>query len=247
MTRIKQDIPAGRIQPSRFDTVLPPDVRQELGSRIPGRPKPARQGDVPPKEAFGWLPLAAALFACFAAGFALRPQTDGRTPIKATTAFPAPSQALEPAPGQASLQPAPASSPQTVAQPLIAPQAPALALGPAREQNRIESPPAPEPMPTPDFSWHSTYVDLAPRAALVKLPPPRAQLVAIPLRIGATYTLHMPYNLEVLATFKGFLPAENYLPLQGNEVGDMFVVGPNKIPWLWILAPGADHLDWIDP
>jgi hypothetical protein len=59
--------------------------------------------------------------------------------------------------------------------------------------------------------------------------------------------LHMPYNLEVLATFKGYLPAEQFLPLDGNQIGDMFVVGPAKTPWTWILAPGASRFDWIDP
>jgi hypothetical protein len=57
----------------------------------------------------------------------------------------------------------------------------------------------------------------------------------------------MPYNIEVLATFKGYLPSENALPLSGNQIGDMFVVGPAHTPWTWIIAPGADHPDWIDP
>jgi hypothetical protein len=128
---------------------------------------------------------------------------------------------------------------------------PSLSLGTSRSENHNDSPatpPAPVPQNTPDFSWHTVQVEIPPRATLIKLPPPRAELVAIPLRIGNQYTLHMPYqNLEVLATFKGFLPSESRLPMDGNQLGDMFVVGPNRIPWTWILAPGASELAWIDP
>jgi hypothetical protein len=56
----------------------------------------------------------------------------------------------------------------------------------------------------------------------------------------------MPYqNLEALATFKGYLPAENLLPTTNNQIGDMFLVG--STPWIFLLAPGAAKADWIDP
>jgi hypothetical protein len=56
----------------------------------------------------------------------------------------------------------------------------------------------------------------------------------------------MPYlNLEAVATFRGRLPAENFLPQSGNEIGDMWMV--NQTPWIWLRAPGAAKADWIDP
>jgi len=55
----------------------------------------------------------------------------------------------------------------------------------------------------------------------------------------------MPYNLEVLATYKGRLTCEEMLPSSGNQLGDMWVVGDT--PWVWIWAPGAARVDWIDP
>jgi hypothetical protein len=54
----------------------------------------------------------------------------------------------------------------------------------------------------------------------------------------------MPYNLEVLATFKGRLAAENMLPANA-DIGDMFIV--NQTPWIWIQVPGTTQADWIDP
>jgi hypothetical protein len=81
---------------------------------------------------------------------------------------------------------------------------------------------------------------------LIKLPPPRAQLVRLPeWRIGEQRPVMMPYNLEVLATYRGRLGSENMLPSSGNMLGDMWVVGDT--PWLWVTAPGATRADWIDP
>jgi hypothetical protein len=54
MTRTQQDIPAGRIQPTQFDSVLPQDARAELQTpkrpRILGQPKPTPTGKVPPSR-----------------------------------------------------------------------------------------------------------------------------------------------------------------------------------------------------
>ena len=86
----------------------------------------------------------------------------------------------------------------------------------------------------------------APRATLVKLPPPKAQLVRLPeWRVGETRPVMMPYNFEVLATYKGRLGSESMLPSSGNALGDTWIVG--ETPWVWIWAPGAAQADWIDP
>jgi hypothetical protein len=55
----------------------------------------------------------------------------------------------------------------------------------------------------------------------------------------------MPYGLEVLATYRGELPAIDDLPSHPNRIGDMCLV--HGVPWVWIFAPGATHADWIDP
>ena len=92
------------------------------------------------------------------------------------------------------------------------------------------------------------YAKAAPRATLVKLPEyaPRAQLLRLPeWRIGEARPVVMPYNLEVLATYRGRLGAESMLPSSGNALGDMWVAGDT--PWVWIWAPGASQADWIDP
>ena len=86
----------------------------------------------------------------------------------------------------------------------------------------------------------------APRAVLVKLPPPRAQLVRLPeWKVGETRPVLMPYNLEVLATYRGRLQSQDMLPSIGNQLGDTWVVGDT--PWVWIWAPGAARADRIDP
>jgi len=91
-----------------------------------------------------------------------------------------------------------------------------------------------------------------PRAQLAQHSAPRAQLVSLPassppLFVGGKYLATMPYdnNLEVLATFRGWLPSQDDLPSHRNSIGDMFVI--KGIPWVWVWAPGAAHADWIDP
>jgi hypothetical protein len=113
--------------------------------------------------------------------------------------------------------------------------------------------PAPlAPAPTPHTSWQSYLAaeqTRAPRAQLVKLSPPRAQLVrpdSLPSPVpGRQYLATMPYNVEVLATYRGRLDAEWMLPQSGNAIGDMWLV--DTTPWVWIWAPGANRADWIDP
>ena len=134
-----------------------------------------------------------------------------------------------------------ASSTKAISQPLapqpIAPSAPP-ASGPARSWPEYV---AQHPN---QFPYRA-----APRATLVKLPPPRAPLAGDlpPLVVGQHYLATMPYdnNLEVLMTFKGWLPSQDDLPSHRNAIGDMWLVG--STPWVWIWAPGATHADWIDP
>jgi hypothetical protein len=86
-----------------------------------------------------------------------------------------------------------------------------------RARDKAISQPALTPQPTPTpitpmpgsaSRWKGYLANnqAAPRAELIKLPPPRAQLVRLPeWRIGETRPVLMPYNLEVLATYKGRL------------------------------------------
>ena len=86
----------------------------------------------------------------------------------------------------------------------------------------------------------------APRATLVKLPPPRAVLVRLPQwRIGEERPVMMPYGLEVAALLKGKLPSTDMLPMSGNAIGDTWVVGDSA--WVWVAAPGTGSANWIDP
>jgi hypothetical protein len=56
----------------------------------------------------------------------------------------------------------------------------------------------------------------------------------------------MPYdNLEVLATFRGWLASQDDLPSHPKAIGDMYLV--KGVPFVWLFAPGASRADWIDP
>jgi hypothetical protein len=142
------------------------------------------------------------------------------------------------------------SAPQpggTPSSPILTPQlqpAPTPAATPSGSASRWKEYLANNP-PTP----RATFVQHVPRATLVKLPgAPRAQLVGDlpPPVVGRQYLATMPYdNLEVLATFRGWLPSQDDLPSHPNAIGDMYLVG--NVPFVWIFAPGATHADWIDP
>jgi hypothetical protein len=110
---------------------------------------------------------------------------------------------------------------------------------PTSQRTLITPMPTPEPAPTPHTSWQS-YIAAhqAPRAMLVKLSPPRAQLVRLPdWNVGETRPVMMPYNIEVLARYKGRLTSEAILPTDGNSIGDTWAVGDNV--WVWLVAPGT--------
>jgi len=55
----------------------------------------------------------------------------------------------------------------------------------------------------------------------------------------------MPYNVKVLATYKGRLAAEWMLPQEGNAIGDTWIVGDT--PWVWVCPVGGSAATWIDP
>ena len=55
----------------------------------------------------------------------------------------------------------------------------------------------------------------------------------------------MPYGLEVAARLKGKLPSTDMLPMSGNAIGDMWVIGDSA--WVWVAAPGTGSANWIDP
>src|SRR5262245_2687901 len=82
-----------------------------------------------------------------------------------------------------------------------------------------------------------------PRAQLVMHSVRGAQLAALPktwppLFVGGRYLATMPYdNLEVLATFRGWLPSQDDLPSHRNAIGDMYLVG--NVSFVWLFAPGA--------
>ena len=69
------------------------------------------------------------------------------------------------------------------------------------------------------------------RATLVKLSPPREQLAddLPPLVVGKQYLATMPYNVEVLATFRGWLPSQDDLPSHRNAIGDTYLKPESKL------------------
>ena len=112
--------------------------------------------------------------------------------------------------------------------------------------------PHPSPAPLPPGSadrWKEylpTEQTRAPRAELLKLPPPRAQLVRLPeWKLSEERQLIMPYGLKVLGRYKGRLDAEWTLPASSSAIGDTWAIGNNL--WVWITAPGTSNAAWIDP
>jgi hypothetical protein len=128
--------------------------------------------------------------------------------------------------------------PQAVAPtPTPQPRLPSPAPGPSADQMRQVGAAVPR----------AVLVRRVPRATLVKLPPQGESLDLAPLEIGRHYLLTMPYGLECRATYRGRLPSVDWLPVSGNHLGDMWMVGPTSTPWIWLWAPGAAHADWLDP
>jgi hypothetical protein len=123
---------------------------------------------------------------------------------------------------------------------------PAIQAMPTPQPTPAQAPasqPTPEPIP-PGSPWYRT-VHAAPRAELVKLPPPRAVVVRR-FPIGKILYVTMPYGgLSAVARYKGELPSTSSLPVNGNHIGDAYFVG--DVPWIWLAAPGATVAAWVDP
>jgi hypothetical protein len=123
----------------------------------------------------------------------------------------------------------------------------AISLPTATPQPTVVHRPTPGPAPRTML----TKGRVVPRAQLVSHSVPRAQLVALPpawppLFVGGRYLATMPYdNLEVMATFRGWLPSQDDLPSHPNQIGDMYLVG--NAPFVWLFPPGASRADWIHP
>ncbi len=84
------------------------------------------------------------------------------------------------------------------------------------------------------------------RATLRRLPVPRAILWKLPeWRIGERRGMLMPYGLEVVGQLKGRVDDEGLLPVDGNNIGDVWLVGTT--PWIWLTTPGLSQPSWVDP
>jgi hypothetical protein len=232
MRQNTQEILAGRIQPSQFDTVLPPDARSELqqprfprvGIDLPLPPqKPPRTDSARP---IGWLlaliAVAAAVVVCAVSWPSQKQRVKARQE-SADRSREAEQQAAQALKVLRSPSSAPVVQPTPVATPASTPSG---------------------VVPVP-----------APRAMLVKLPSPRSQRFRLPSsytnpveiapsHIDESHTIKMPYGTEVLATLRGFLGSEAQLPRVGY-IGDMYVVG--DVPWIWIQVPGTSAPTWVDP
>jgi hypothetical protein len=106
------------------------------------------------------------------------------------------------------------------------------------------------------------HSNAAPRAILVRLSAPRtfhttlptaprAQLIRLPeWRTGEQRQLLLPSGLKVLGRLRGTLGSTNALPATG-ELGDTWFVeggeGTEDTMWVWLVAPGTTHAQWIDP
>ena len=216
MNRIAEEKPARRIQ--SFDTVLPDEVRVEFTRRKRARIVGRLE---PPDGNTLWLAGAivfGAIILAVAIGLAGRHEAQHLVPdVSAVPGIPAKQPAATP-------EPASAATPTQTAVSTLTPT-----LGPTRG-------PRPELAAAP----------YAPRATLVKLPPPRAVLVRLPQwRIGEERPVMMPYGLEVAARLKGKLPSADMLPMSGNAIGDTWVIGDSA--WVWVAMPGANSANWVDP
>jgi hypothetical protein len=248
MFQFNQEHTARRIQPSQFDTVLPPDARSELLhpprarilTRPPEPPQKAPRVDSARRSwwhpALGWLLALAGLVAVIAVSW---PSPEKRERARQESA--ARNREVEAKAQEAlkALRTPSTSAPQNVA-PLPAPaalppgwNADGTAYGRAGvipEVRRAELVRLPAPPP---------------RAQLVRLPSPRVSLVQVTAEhIDETHRITMPYGTQVLATLRGFLGTENQLPRVGH-IGDMFVVG--AVPWIWVQVPGTTAPTWVDP
>jgi hypothetical protein len=216
MNRIAEEKSARRIQ--SFDTVLPDEVWVEF-SRSKRPPTPRRLEALDRNTL--WLAGAivfGAIILAVAIGLAGWREAPKRVPdVSAVPGMPVKQAAVTPEPTSA-----------------ITPTQP-----------RVLSP-TPMLDPTSRPRSELARAPYAPRAELLRLPPPRAQLIRLPeWRIGEERPVMMPYGVEVAARLKGKLPSAGMLPMFGNAIGDTWVIGDSA--WVWVAAPGASSANWIDP
>jgi hypothetical protein len=224
--------------PSGFDRELPPEAKNELITpkrpRILGPQKPVASEPVPRK----WPFLSAFFVLLIVAGICttLRHQDRSISPSIPPSVSPTP-QKEERTPAPVISKPAPAPILQATPSEPLAPE-PSLPLNlVAPEPTATSGTPSSQAPATPEVR----------RAKLVRLPDLPAPRAVRILHAGDQAPVMMPYRIEVLATIKGYAPSLDQLPLTGNHVGDLWVVGTERTPWVWITAPGATHADWIDP
>jgi hypothetical protein len=215
-----------------YECELPDDVRAEFARpkrpRILERPvqaPPDRRGLLKWLAAFG---LPALILACVISSWQ-RERASAPERAKTNPAISVPTPLPTPQPITPSAQPTPG-------------QARSWAEYIAQHPDQFPYRPAP--------ALRATLVQSrAPRAILVKLPTPGTESAGdvSPLVVGQHYLATMPYDngLQVLTTFKGWLPSQDDLPSHPNAIGDMYLV--KNVPFVWVFAPNATHADWIDP
>jgi len=249
MTRTHQEISARKInaqttaprfQDARFDCELPFTARAEL--RVPPRrPRILRHPnplESQPRARY-WLLLSAIILVLglvASLSTSLRHQEPQRPAIARLAPVPLPSPLAQ----------ASAPTPRLSAKP-----EPSLSLSPRQEIQ------APVPQRTPDSNWQSTLLSSAPppRAELIKLPPPRAQLVRLPnpapravriLHEGDSVPLSLPCGIRLLTTIRGYKESFQELPSSAS-IGDLWIVGQERTPWVFVVTPGTNFPQWVDP
>jgi hypothetical protein len=120
---------------------------------------------------------------------------------------------------------------------------------PQRQINRLSEASRVTPTPTPVSSPPPALLPPLRRAALVKLPAPRAELVTARAPQMNFDPVLMPYGTHVLVHWLGRLDSFASLPTRGNHIGDEYTVGDmtTGTPYVWITAPGTTAPAWIDP
>ena len=67
-------------------------------------------------------------------------------------------------------------------------------------------------------------------------------------RISSELVLTLDLVQKFAANRKGRQFVSAGFWFQGHDyLGDLWVVGEERIPWLWLVAPGAASAEWIDP
>lgn len=260
----------GRIQPSTFDCELPRGERSELlrpkrpvileppSYRRPVYQPPQRSGNLKWLGAFA---LSGVILAGVIGHYSASLENRSATAQPAASAVPStpapqtpvteplvqPGEGVPPSPHE-SVAP---SAPRVAAPYPVAPAPAALAAVPApSEPGWNPTPPASalipsEPQrsfaPVPEVKRAELVIK---RAELVKLPPPRAKLMSIPL--GSWARLTLPDGSQEYALFRGFVSSASMLPLAGMP-NDMYIVTDIPAIWVWVPSANGGTGAWVDP